>query len=162
VTSIEEDAFRNCSGLTSVTISNSVTSIGERAFSGCSGLTSIEVETGNINYDSRNNCNAIIETNTNILIAGCKNTIIPNSVTNIKNSAFQYCSSLTSVAIPNSVTSIGDYAFQYCSSLTSVTIGNSITRIGTEAFDTCKQLISVIVEAINPPILHTSAFNDNA
>ena len=162
VTSIGDWAFQNCIGLTSMTIHNSVSSIGYGVFSSCRGLTSIEVETGNINYDSRNNCNAIIETNTNILIAGCKNTIIPNSVTNIESSAFQGCSSLTSVDIPNSVTSIGDYAFQYCSSLTSVTIGNSITRIGTEAFNTCKQLISVIVETINPPILYSYAFNDNA
>ena len=88
VTSIGNYAFYYCSGLTSVTIGNSVTSIGHSSFSGCSGLTSIKVESGNSVYDSRENCNAIIETATNTLISGCKNTIISNSVTSIGNKAF--------------------------------------------------------------------------
>ncbi|MDD5817429.1 MAG: leucine-rich repeat domain-containing protein, partial [bacterium] len=83
VTSIGAYAFENCSGLTSVTIPNSVTSIGYGAFRSCSSLTSIEVERDNSVYDSRENCNAIIETSTNTLISGCKNSIIPNSVTSI-------------------------------------------------------------------------------
>ncbi len=120
VTSIGYYAFHGCSGLTSVAIPNSVTTIGGSAFSGCSGLTSIIVENGNSFYDSRNNCNAIIETATNTLIVGCKNTIIPNSVTTIGGSAFSGCSGLTSITIPNSVTSIGDWAFESCTGLTSV------------------------------------------
>ena len=99
----------------SVTIGNSVTSIGNAAFANCRGLESISVESGNTKYDSRNNCNAIIETATNTLIYGCKNTIIPYSVTTIGYSAFYGCSGLTSVTIPNSVTSISDYAFYGCS-----------------------------------------------
>ena len=117
VTSIGNYAFDNCSGLTEVTIPNSVTSIGYKAFSRCSGLTSINVESENSKYDSRDNCNAIIETETNTLIVGCQNTMIPNSVTEIGGSAFSGCSGLTSVTIPNSVTKIGELAFSSCSSL---------------------------------------------
>ena len=111
VTSIGKQAFQDCSGLSSITIPNRVTSIGNYAFSGCSGLTSITVSSGNTKYDSRNNCNAIIETSSNKLIFGCKNTVIPNNVTSIGSKAFYYCSGLTSITIPNGVTSIGTNAF---------------------------------------------------
>ena len=133
-TSIGEEAFRECSGLTSVVIPNSVTSIGNVAFYKCSGLTSVKipnsvtfignfvflgcenlayiiVNDNNKTFDSRNNCNAIIETATNTLLVGCKNTIIPNSVTSIGERAFYGCSGLTSITIPNSVTSIGNESF---------------------------------------------------
>ena len=115
VTSMGNNAFSNCSGLTSVTIGNGLTSIRENNFfTGCSNLTSIVVESGNTKYDSRDNCNALIETSSNTLIIGCKNTIIPNSVTSIGDDAFYGCSGLTSVTIPNSVTSIGWCAFNGC------------------------------------------------
>ena len=105
-------------------------SIGELAFVGCSALTSISVEEGNTFFDSRENCNALIETATNKLVAGCRNTIIPNSVTSIGDCAFRNCEALTSITIPESVTSIGDEAFKRCLGLTSVTIPNSVTSIG--------------------------------
>jgi hypothetical protein len=111
---IENYAFSSRSGLTSITIPNSVTAIGKVAFSGCNDLTTIIVEEGNTVYDSRDNCNAIIETSTNTLIIGCQNTIIPNSVTTIGEYAFEDYNVLTSVTIPNSVTSIGRYAFYGC------------------------------------------------
>ena len=111
VTRIGYLAFYGCSGLISITIPNSVTSIGSYAFDGCSGLTSVIVESGNTVYDSRDNCNAIIETATNTIIQGCMNTSILNSVTSIGHSAFRGCSGLTSVTIPNSVTEIGGSAF---------------------------------------------------
>ena len=172
VTSIGDNAFWGCSGLTSVTIPNSVSYIGKYAFASCSGLTSVTVDKNNGTYDSRKNCNAIIETSTNKLIVGCNNTIIPNSVTSIGEFAFSDCSGLTSVAIPNSVTSIGESAFARCSGLTSVTfnaekctymgsdsypvfndcinlttlnIGNKVTTIPNSAFRDCSGLSSVTI-----------------
>ena len=138
-------AFEWCSSLTSVIIPNSVTNIGYRAFKNCSGLTSIKVENGNRMYDSRDNCDAIIETASNTLIAGCKNTIIPESVTSIVFGAFDGCSGLTSITIPNSVTTIGRAAFLGCSGLTSVTIPNSVTSIGGSAFYGCSGLTSITI-----------------
>ena len=137
VTSIREYAFCGCTGLTSVTIPSSVASIRNCAFSGCSGLTSLSVNSGNTLYDSRDNCNAIIETNSNTLLAGCKNTIIPSSVTSIREFAFYGCTGLTSIAIPEGVTSIGESVFYGCTGLTSVTIPSTVTDIGC-SFQGCK------------------------
>ena len=145
VTSIGFGGFSYCSGLTSVTIPNSVTSIGSCAFSYCSGLTSVTVASGNTKYDSRDSCNAIIESSTNTLVHGCKNTTIPNSVTSIGDDAFFGCSNLTSITIPNSVTSIGGCAFWYCTGLTSITIPNSVTVINPSAFRDCSGLTSVTI-----------------
>ena len=145
LTSICSEAFYGCKSLTSVTIPNSVTEIGWDAFGACSSLTSITVDAGNTHYDSRNNCNAIIETATNTLIAGCKTTTIPNSVTSIGGNAFSGCTSLTSITIPNSVTTIGDFAFFDCSSLTSISIPNSVIEIRGGAFKYCSSLTSITI-----------------
>ncbi len=135
VTSIGEQAFGNCWGLTSVTIGNSVTSIGERAFRNCSGLTSVTI--GNsvtyIGGGAFDGC------------SGLTSVTIPNSVTSIGERAFRNCSGLTSVTIGNSVTYIGGGAFDGCSGLTSVTIPNSVTYIGGGAFDGCSGLTSVTI-----------------
>ena len=145
VTSIGSSAFSGCSGLTSITIPSSVTSIASSAFYGCSGLSNIIVDSGNTKYDSRNNCNAIIEKSSNTLISGCKNTVIPSSVTSIGNGAFYGCSALTSITIPSSVTSIGGYAFQDCSSLTSITIPSGVTIIEERTFYGCSSLTSITI-----------------
>ena len=134
--------FKTCTKLSTLTIGKSVTTIPSYVFSGCTGLTSIVVDEGNTKYDSRNNCNAIIETASNTLIFGCKGSIIPNSVTSIGNDAFNGCIGLTSVTIPNSVTSIGDYAFKGCTALTEVDL-NSVLNLGDKAFSGCTGLKSV-------------------
>ena len=183
VTSIGQYAFSDCTSLTSINIPSSVTSIGNYAFINCGGLTSITVDTNNATYDSRNNCNAIIETSTNKLIRGCNNTVIPNTVTNIGTYAFNSYSSLTSITIPSSVTSIGTYAFQgcsglisinipnnvttisectfsECSSLTSITIPSSVTSIGNNAFRNCSGLESVTCLATTAPTIQSTTFRD--
>lgn len=144
-TSIGERAFQQCGNLTSVTISNSVINISNNAFNNCSNLVSIVVDSANTVYDSRDNCNAIIDTSTNTLIAGCKNTVIPNTVISIGNNAFYYRKGLTSITIPNSVTSIGEAAFSGCTGLTSIIIPDNVVSIGRQAFNGCSSLTSVTI-----------------
>ena len=145
ITSIGESAFLGCRGMTELTLPNSVASIGDFAFSDCSGLEKITVESGNSCYDSRDNCNSIIDTETNTLIVGCKNSVIPNSVTSIEDGAFRGCSGLTELTLPNSITSIGDFAFSLCSGLTELTLPNSLTEIGKSAFRGCSGLTELIL-----------------
>ena len=132
---IGSSAFWGCSGLTSITIPNSVTSIGTEAFYGCSGLTSINIPNSvrSIGDYAFRGC------------SGLTSITIPNSVTSIGRYAFYGCSGLTSVTIPNSVTSIGVQTFYGCSGLTSATIPNSVTSIGKDAFRGCSGLSSVII-----------------
>ena len=141
VTSIGEGAFYG-TGLTSIEIPASVTSIGVGAFANCSNLEAITVDGGNTVYDSRNGCNAIIEKSSNTLIAGCKNTTIPDGVTSIRNYSFYGCTGLTSIEIPASVTSIGGSAFTN-TGLTSIDIPAGVTSIGSYVFSACNGLGSV-------------------
>ena len=133
MTSIGNRAFYECSGLTSVTIPNSVTSIGVGAFQECSGLTSVTIP----------NSVTSIEVGAFSGCSGLTSLTIPNSVTSIGIDAFYGCSSLTSVTIPNSVTSIGYNAFSGCSSLTSVTIG--MKNIGNSVFSGISSLKTVTI-----------------
>ena len=137
-------SFEDVEGLTTVVIPKSVVKIDkDHLWSSLSGVTKIIVEEGNERYDSRNNCNAIIETESNTLVAGCASTVIPDTVEEIGESAFFGCKGLTSVVIPNSVTSIGEHAFQYCRDLTSVVIPNGVTSIEEYTFCNCEGLTSV-------------------
>lgn len=131
--------------LTAIHIPQDVRYIGGGNFSNCPDLMSITVAESNPIFDSRNNCNAIIETSTNTLICGIRNTNIPNTVTNIGEYAFSGCSGLTSVTIPNSVTNIELGAFASCSGLTSIDIPNSVINIGELVFTYCVALDSVCI-----------------
>lgn len=164
VTSIGNQAFYNCTALASIEIPNAVTSIGTNAFSGCTGLEQISVGSGNTVYDSRNNCNAIIETSTNELIKGCNATVIPNTVTSIGSYALSGCTGFAPVEIPNSVTSIGNYAFQGCTSLTSPTLisYSSLVSIGEYAFKDCTGLTSISIPSSVTSIAVTAFRNCTA
>ena len=145
VISIDQYAFRDCSGLTNLIIPNTVTNINDISFYGCSSLTGIAVEDGNPQYDSRDNCNAIIETTSNKLIAGCQSTVIPNTILTIGSNSFYACTGLTNVIIPNSVTTIQSDAFAYCPNLTNVSIGDNVIQIGSGAFAYCSELTNVSI-----------------
>ncbi len=145
VTSIGNSAFRYCTGLLSITIPSSVRFIGSKAFSSCSVLTSISVDAYNSVYDSRDNCNAIINKSTNQLVVGCKNTIIPSSVTSIGSYAFSGCRGLTAFTIPSNVTSIGDWGFEDCSGLRSISISSNVTSISNHTFHSCSSLTSITI-----------------
>ena len=142
-TAITASMFSGCTDLVSVTVGTSVTSIEGGAFRDCTNLATITVADGNTVYSASGNC--IIETATNTLLAGCKNSTIPSTVTSIGEGAFRGCTGLTSVTIPNSVTSIGSSAFRGCTGLTSVTIPSSVTSIGGAAFAGCTGLTSVTI-----------------
>lgn len=184
VISIGDHAFNCCDGLTSITIPNCVKTIRSCAFRLCGGLTSIVVNEGNTIYDSRNGCNAIIETASNTLISGCKNTIIPDgvtsigidafsgsrltsinipkSVTSIGEGAFLFCTRLTSINIPEGITRIEPQTFYCCSSLTSITIPESVTAIDEGAFAGCSNLNTITVNAVTPPACAEEAFSNAA
>ena len=150
VTSIGQKAFYGCRGLKTIIIPASVQTIGTAAFSSCANLTVIQVSAINPYYSAVDG--VLYNKNKTILhqFPAGKNVTsftIPNTVTEISGSAFEYCSNLTSVTIPNSVTSIGEYAFYCCSGLTSVTIPNSVTSIGNYAFYYCTGLTSPVYNA---------------
>lgn len=131
---IEYNAFSN-SGLTSIFIPKGVTNISSTSFNYCGKLSTISVSDENTTYDSRNNCNAIIQTATNQILRGTSNTIIPNTATSIGDNAFNDINSLTSIVIPESVTSIGLYAFRFCNSLAEVVYKAKVApQLKSEAF----------------------------
>ena len=150
----------------SITIPKTTSVINKNALAGCPNLKTVVVDSENPYYDSRENCNAIITTSQNpyftpnTLIAGCKTTLIPNSVVEIGENAFYDCESLETITIPNSVTKIGKSAFNVCSTLSSITLSENLTEIGNWAFDDCNNLKEVICYAPQPPTISKYTFSD--
>ncbi|MBQ8593600.1 MAG: leucine-rich repeat protein [Bacteroidaceae bacterium] len=142
---IEKAAFYFCERLRSIIIPSSVKGIDPLTFSGCSNLEYIKVGEDNAVYDSRGDCNAIIETNSNTLVRGCKSTIIPESVVNIGSAAFEGVLGLKKINIPQSVTSIGSSAFSNCSNLTNINLPNSLTEIQSSTFYYCQSLTDITI-----------------
>lgn len=150
----------------SITIPKTTNIINKNVLAGCPNLKTVVIDSENPYYDSRENCNAIITTSQNpyftpnTLIAGCKTTLIPNSVVEIGENAFYDCESLETITIPNSVTKIGKSAFNVCSTLSSITLSENLTEIGNWAFDDCNNLKEVICYAPQPPTISKYTFSD--
>ena len=180
ITEIGNFAFSQCKSLTSVTLPESLETLGNQAFYGCGSLTSfnltknvtqigynilggenslssITVDPENTVYDSRDNCNAIIESDTNTLIRGCKNTVIPASVPTIGNSAFDWCTGLKSIEIPGTVKTVGFNAFNY-SGVNEVVIDEGVEKLDTQAFGLCLYLKKITIpESVTD--ISSTAFN---
>ena len=142
LTTIESSAFANCNNIESIQIPSSVVSIGESAFN-IKSLKTLIIDTGNPIYDSRNNCNAIIETATNTLLFGCQGSFVPDGVEKIANRAFVGCDGLTALILPTTVKTIGDFAFDTCPLLASVKLNEGLESIGTQAFCRCSALDAI-------------------
>ena len=170
--SIGYQAFYGHSAITNITIPNSVTSIGESAFYNCKGLKSINIPSNltNIGENAFYNCKSLEKVYIDDIMPWCKidfansdsnplyyagslylndeevsNIVISDEITEIKDYAFEGCSSLVSVELGNSVTSIGENAFSNCSSLATITIPNSVTNIERFAFSGCSGLIRIAI-----------------
>lgn len=158
VQEIGSDAFQDCTGLASIEIPSSVQKIGKGAFKGCQ-LDSIIVEEGNKEYDSRNNCNAIIETKQNKLFVGCKNTIIPEDIIAIGDESFINCFGLKSITIPQNARTVGHKAFEGCRSLSEVILPSTLTfdKIENGAFGECNSLNTIVITSGNDKTLVSDA-----
>ena len=181
VETISVQAFWNCAALQSVKFPESLVSIGTSAFVGC-GLTSlfipskvnhiemlafdynpfssIAVAADNAVFDSRNDCNAIIDTETNTLLLGCKATVIPDDVTSIGQCSFADCKGLTSIVIPATVRNVGGSTFSGCRDLQSVTFLTTTTDLGTRLFWNCTSLKTMKVGWNRPPSIGDDMFRN--
>lgn len=158
-TQIGYRCFADSKGLIGIAFPKSVINIGSQIFLGCSNLSSITVALGNSQYDSRNNCNAVIDKAQNVLVAGCKTTTIPNTVTAIGDYAFYQCE-LTDVVIPDNVEEIANHAFAFCPLLNTIVIGKGVKKIEDEILLGCNNLKSISVVSAN--LYYDSRNNCNA
>lgn len=142
LTTICDNAFLGCSGLKKIKIPQKCETIGEDAFYNCSGLEEILVADGNQVFDSRQDCKALIDSKSNTLLRGGKNSVVPDGVTEIAKSAFAY-TGITEITIPDSVIKIGEKAFAACELLKSVVLPANITSIGDDTFRLCSSLETV-------------------
>ena len=158
VTSLSEQCFSDCSGLTSITISSSVNSLGDYCFSDCSGLTSITIPNSVtlLGVGCFRNCSGLtsitipssvtsLGENCFTACSGLTSITIPSSVTSLSNGCFSGCSGLTSISIPSSVTALSDWCFSGCSGLTSISIPSSVTSLGGYSFSGCSGLTSITI-----------------
>ena len=157
---IGESCFLGCNSLKSLTIPKSVLYIDPTSFDECESLESIKVDEANVKYDSRGNCNAIIETYTNTLVLGCKSTVIPHDIIKIGKEAFVGCI-FNSFILPANVKSIDESAFANCNGLAEIVIGEYVEMIGRGAFYNCKELKDVYCYALNVPQTSENAFDDD-
>jgi hypothetical protein len=135
VTKIDYNAFSNCTGITTVKIGNSVTEIGNSAFNGCTLLENVTLgkELISIGSFAFKNCTSLTSID------------IPSNVLYIYSSAFENCKALKYATMGDALKEISSYAFQYCTELTSITLPNSIETIYNHAFDGCKKLENVTI-----------------
>lgn len=145
LTKIGNFAFNGCESLTKLIIPKGVEYIGDWILDGCKSLISIKVDDGNTKYDSRDECNAIIETASNTLKVGCMATLIPATVESIGQYAFSRCIGLGEVVIPGNIRSIAEYAFQFCENLLKVKIEEGVEKIGDYSFENCNNLNTLVL-----------------
>ena len=158
ITKIDNELFKDCDKLQSVTIPDTVTEIGESAFENCTSLEKINIPDSVVKIGDRafKNCKLLNDINISNSVteigksafAGCSSLItavIPNKVTKISEALFSNCTSLVNVTIPNGVTEIGDVAFADCVALPNILIPKTVTKIGIGSFANCKTLDSIII-----------------
>lgn len=156
---IASDAFWNCVRLTSIRIPAKVSSIGDTVFGYCTQLADVSVDPANTVFDSREGCNAIIETATNTLYQAFISTRIPSTVTTIGRFAYSYVAGLTELRIPSNVTALAGVSVFSCGDLRSVVLPAELTTIGHQSFDYCDSLKTVKVGMTVPPSITQRTFN---
>ncbi|MBR6979701.1 MAG: C10 family peptidase [Prevotella sp.] len=157
---LSNGAFEGCTHLGIITIPENVQSVDINVFHLCPALSQITVVEENTIFDSREDCNAIIETATSTLVAGCSQTIIPQSVTALGDHVFEDCTDLSEIELPEELVSIGDYCFAGCTGMEDIILPTTLTFIGEKAFAGCTNLATIFIDQPNPPTAAPDAFEE--